>query len=102
MESTMIHLQQGGDPGVRRGSLACRIRVQGVLGDEWSERTGGLNVVVQRRGTGACTTELVGTLPDRAALMGVLDRLYSHGARLLGVDCQDATSSITSTWTSTK
>ena len=63
-----------------------RIRVAGVLGDEWSERAHGMTVTVVRSKPEGRFTELVGELPDEAALMGVLDALYDHGARLLGVE----------------
>jgi len=37
----------------------------------------------------ATTTELLGALPDQTALMGVLERLDSCGAWLLGSECLD-------------
>jgi len=43
-------------------------------------------VSVRRSESGGAFTELVGELVDEAALMGVLDALYTHGARLLSVD----------------
>lgn len=67
-----------------------RIRVAGVLGGEWSRWTDGMTVTVLGTGGEAKTTELYGTLPDQTALMGVLDRLDSHGARLLGLECVEA------------
>jgi hypothetical protein len=45
-----------------------------------------MTVTVRRSTPEGRFTELVGELPDEAALMGVLDALYSHGARLLGVE----------------
>ena len=35
---------------------------------------------------GQSFSELMGALPDDAALMGVLESLYTHGARLLLVE----------------
>ena len=72
--------------GVRTPAANYRIRVVGVLGDEWSERAHGLTVSVRRSETEGIFTELVGELADRAALMGVLDTLYTHGASLLSVE----------------
>ena len=73
------------DP-VRTSGSTYRIRVAGVLGEEWSERAHGMTVTVRRSETEGRFTELVGELPDEAALMGVLDALYAHGATLLGVE----------------
>ena len=72
--------------GVRTPAATYRIRVAEVLGDEWSERAHGLTVSVRRSETEGIFTELVGELADRAALMGVLDTLYTHGANLLSVE----------------
>ena len=62
-----------------------RIRIAGVLGDEWSGRAHGMTISVDRSEPERPCTELIGELPDEAALMGVLDMLYTHGARLLSV-----------------
>ena len=62
------------------------IRVAGVLGEVWSELVQGMAVSVRRSEPKGCFTELIGELPDEAALMGVLDALYMHGARLLSVE----------------
>ena len=73
------------DPGGTRAAT-YRIRVAAVLGQEWSERAQGMTVSVhQSEPEGSCT-ELIGELSDEAALMGVLEALYDHGARLLSVD----------------
>ena len=63
-----------------------RIRIAGVLGDEWSGRVHGMTISVDRSEPERSCTELIGELPDEAALMGVLDMLYTHGARLLSVE----------------
>ena len=72
--------------GVRTPAATYRIRVAEVLGDEWSERAHGLTVSVRRSENGGSFTELIGELVDQAELMGVLDALYAHGARLLSVE----------------
>ena len=71
---------------VRPPAATYRIRVAAVLGEEWTDRTQGMAVSVRRSESGGAFTELVGELVDEAALMGVLDALYTHGARLLSVD----------------
>lgn len=66
-------------------SSTYRILVAGALDSSWSRRAAGMAVVVHRGGDDGTTTELVGSLADQAALMGVIDRLYSCGAKLLTV-----------------
>ena len=66
-----------------------RIRVAGALGENWSQLVRGLTVTVHRAGTLGTTTDLSGRLADEAALMGVLEMLYTHGARLLSVERLD-------------
>jgi len=66
-----------------------RIRLQGVLGEEWRERVGDMQVIsyataAQGR---APVTMLIGKLPDQAALAGVLNLVYSLGLPLLDVSC---------------
>ena len=67
-----------------------RIRITGVLGDEWSGRAHGMAILVDRSEPERSCTELIGELPDEAALMGLLDSLYTHGARLLSVELMHA------------
>lgn len=64
-----------------------RIRVAGRLEAEWSEWTGGMAVLLQGTAESGFTTELLGRLPDQAALMGVLERLYAYRVTLLSVEC---------------
>lgn len=64
-----------------------RIRVTGRLGPEWANRLEGLSVEAARGADGEWRTVLTGTVTDHAALMGTLDRLALHGARLLEVRC---------------
>lgn len=45
-----------------------------------------MTVSVHRQEPEGSFSELIGELADEAALMGVLERLYTHGARLLTVE----------------
>ena len=72
--------------GVRTSAATYRIRVADGLGEEWSERAHGMKVTACSSATEGDYSELYGELPDGAALMGVLDALYSHGAHLLSVE----------------
>jgi len=60
-----------------------RIRVQGVIPDDWIDRLGGLQITV----INSQVVTLEGWLPDQAALAGVLDTLYGLRLPLLEVIC---------------
>lgn len=79
--------------GLWYGPAVYRIRVAGRLDQEWSERFAGMALSInQEKGRGT-TSELVGQLPDQAALMGVLHELYGCGITLLGVECKGVSKS---------
>ncbi len=63
-----------------------RIRVQGRLGPEWSDRLGGMTVTAWEDAGGRVFAELTGPLTDEAALMGVLEHLYNLRMPLLAVE----------------
>ena len=63
-----------------------RIRVQGRLGPEWSDRLGGMTVTAWEGAGGTVFAELTGPLTDEAALMGVLEHLYNLRMPLLAVE----------------
>jgi hypothetical protein len=67
----------------------CVIHVRGALSSDWSDRLGGMRIVVVRAGRHT-VTELVGRLTDQAALHGVLSTLYELGLPLLSVECTPA------------
>ena len=75
-----------GSPLTLHGPAICVIRVRGALSSDWSERLGGLHIMVMRAGRHTAT-ELTGRLADQAALHGVLTALYELGLPLLSVDC---------------
>jgi hypothetical protein len=60
------------------------IRVRGLLGDSWSPLLRDLTVCPQDNGE----TVLRGTLPDQAALHGVLTRIRDLGLVLLSISGQ--------------
>jgi len=67
---------------VTGGSWPARyeVRVEGVLGDRWSEWFEGLEV--RRRGD---VTILSGELPDQPALHGILDKVRNLGLTVIVV-----------------
>jgi hypothetical protein len=62
------------------------IRVQGVLGESWSEYLG-MTVEVEHNEAQHPITKLTGRVADQAALFGLLDSLYNLGFPLLSVEC---------------
>lgn len=61
------------------------IRVQGHLGESWSDRLGGMAITVARQPDGQTVTTLRGRVADQAALLGVVNSLYDLGFCLLSV-----------------
>jgi hypothetical protein len=59
-----------------------RIRVRGIVGEQWSEWLAGLTITPQADGT----TLLVGPLRDQAALHGLLNKIRDMGLPLLSVE----------------
>jgi len=66
------------------GPVCYAIRVRGTLDASWSDRFDNLHISLWSAGRDA-TTELVGTLPDQAALLSVLTSLDDLGLPLLSV-----------------
>ena len=66
--------------------MRYEIRVQGHMGQQWSRWFDDLTVEQLDDGS----TCLRGTLPDQAALYGVLDKVRDLGMTLLSVQCVDA------------
>jgi hypothetical protein len=71
------HAPSGADEGDR-----IAIRVQGHLSPRWSAWFDGLTVTTETDGT----TVIHGTVPDQAALFGLLQKLRDVGLPLLAVD----------------
>jgi hypothetical protein len=63
-----------------------RIHIQGHLDPSWQDRFGGLCIEQQEAGT----TLLSGTLPDQAALHGVLLQIIRLGLVLLSLETSEA------------
>jgi len=64
-----------------------RIQVQGYLDGSWSDRLGGLTIMVNSEPVNeARTTTLFGRLRDQTALIGVLNTLYDLHLPILLVE----------------
>ena len=64
-----------------------RIRLQGSLGESWSEYLNSMTITPERASDGSPVTVLTGRLVDQAALFGVLNNAYDMGFPLLSVEC---------------
>lgn len=62
------------------------IVVHGRLDTSWSDYVGGMAIFTGAGPDGSVISTLRGTLPDQAALFGVLNHLYNLGFRLLLVE----------------
>ena len=62
-----------------------QIKVQGRLGEDWSDWFSGMIVTVEYRKDGPTITTLTGIIPDQAALHGLLNRIRDLGLPLLDV-----------------
>jgi len=58
------------------GSASYRIRVQGHLDDDWSDRLGGMVITRAFTEDKQPMSILIGHLRDQAALSGVMNALY--------------------------
>jgi hypothetical protein len=66
--------------------IFCQIRVKGHLSCQWADWFGGLEI--ENRPDGQAM--LSGTLPDQAALYGVMNRMRDLGLELISVNCVES------------
>ena len=66
------------------------IRIEGRLGESWSEYFGAQSISVDVDEAGRCTTALVSEPVDQAALVGMINRLNGLGLPLMSVECLPA------------
>ncbi len=59
------------------------IQVKGVLESTWSDWLDGMTITTLADGV----TQLSGTVPDQAALQGILLKLHDLGLALISVQC---------------
>ena len=81
----MLSPENRSDTLQRRKPIQYRIRVQGHLSPTFQDRFGELCIEQQEAGT----TLLSGTLPDQAALYGVLLQLIRLGLVLLSLETSE-------------
>ena len=76
--------------GVLFRPAVYRSRVYGRLDLAWSERPGGMTIVIRDEQGYPVITELTSQLPDQAALTGVLNQLCLSLTPWLSVECMSA------------
>jgi hypothetical protein len=71
-------------------SAIYRIQIQGVLGTQWADYLGGLDISIDEDLQPPVTT-LSGQVIDQAALVGIINGLYDLGYPLLSVEYESLT-----------
>ena len=66
------------------------IRIEGKLGESWSEYFGAQSISVDLDETGLCTTTLISEPVDQAALVGMINMLNGLGLPMVSVECLSA------------
>ncbi len=66
------------------GTDYCEIRVRGLLDGHWRTRFDGLTLTPLENGE----TLIAGTIPDQAALFGLLAQVRDLGLYLVSVECR--------------
>ena len=66
-----------------------KIRVQGDLNNNWSERLGGMQITVDRQKSRKPVSILIGQIYDQAALSGILNTLYELHLPIMSVNILD-------------
>lgn len=66
------------------------IRIQGQLGETWSEYFGAQSISVEVDKAGVSTTTLISEPVDQAALVGMINHLNGLGLPVVSVECMSA------------
>ncbi len=85
--SSQTRIQVGANhPRRLHGEAVYQIHVQGCLDDHWTGWFEGMDLT---RNEAQNTTTLTGTLPDQAALHGILARIRDLGLPLVSLERRD-------------
>ena len=63
-----------------------KIEVHGDMNASWTEKLGGLQITVERRGSKSPISTLIGQINDQSALSGVLTTLYENHLTIISVN----------------
>ena len=78
--------QHDSDFGAFSKPAIYKIKVQGELDMEWSDRMGGMQITIIRNKKKGPVTVLIGRLSDQAELSGILNSLYKMKMNVLSVN----------------
>ena len=62
-----------------------KIKVEGVLQENWIEKFQGLKISIERSSRGNPVSVLTGKINDQSALSGLLNMLYDYNMTILSV-----------------
>ena len=62
-----------------------KIKVQGELKENWSERLLGMQITIERSQNNIPVSVLIGQINDQTALSGVLNALYDYNMTIISV-----------------
>jgi uncharacterized DUF497 family protein len=62
-----------------------KIKVDGVINENWSEKLGGMQITVLQSKDTNPSTVLIGRINDQSALSGVLNTLYENHVSIISV-----------------
>ena len=68
------------------GPARYRIRVQGIVGEGWSDYYGGMVIECEQGEDSQPVTALCGEVMDQGALIGALSRMYNMRLPILSVE----------------
>ena len=66
-------------------SLNYQIRIQGFLKEKWAEWLNGIVIKIEHLNDGSNDTHITVTVPDQAALRGVLNKLWDLNLTLISL-----------------
>ena len=66
-------------------SAMYKIKVQGELNENWSERLLGMQISIERSENKKPVSVLIGQINDQSALSGVLNALYEYNMTIISV-----------------
>jgi hypothetical protein len=66
-----------------------KIKVDGVINENWSERLGGMQITVLKSKDANPSSLLIGRINDQTTLSGVLNTLYENHLSILSVKMLD-------------
>ena len=71
------------------GSSQYRIVIEGELNESWSKWLGDVNLENFNQQHGSSQTTIYGSIPDQAALRGLLNKIWDLNLTLISVNIQE-------------